>query len=215
MDLASAPPSALAEPSAPLMEQLVDAVERGLSERGQECLDALVGSAQALSLRDTSPAAMLVAALSATAAAQAREDEEVRQRRPGLRGSAWHRAALPHNPPASRLRTPCRSAATPHTKPARQPRPPRPQGQVYDLAQQVEAQAAAAAALLDGLGATLAELERSAARAAVEAETHRHKAPEELAKVAKYRAQQAQHAANLEALGYDSKVGPGRGGRAV
>lgn len=206
MDLASAPPSA------PLLEQLVDAVERGLSERGQECLDSLVGSAQALSLRDTSPAAMLVAALSAAAAAQAREDEEVRQRQPGFRGSAWHRAALPHNPPASRLRTPRRSAATPHTKSAR---PPRPQGQVYDLAQQVEAQVAAAAALLDGLGATLAELERSAARAAVEAETHRHKAPEELAKVAKYRAQQAQHAANLEALGYDSKVGPGRGGRAV
>lgn len=80
------------------------------------------------------------------------------------------------------------------------------QEQVYDTIKQLEAQAEVASALLNSLNTALAELERASVKAAVEAEAHRQKAPEELAKVDKYRAQQRQYAADLQELGYEDKV---------
>ncbi|GAB4813416.1 hypothetical protein N2152v2_000462 [Parachlorella kessleri] len=138
--------------------QVLNAVQNSLSDAAQDCLEALASSAQALSLRDVSSGAMLLAALEAVSAAQAVEDEEAR---------------------------------------------------AYDLIKQLEAQAAVVAQLLEGLSATLGEVEQASVTAGVEAETHRLKAPEELAKVDRYRAQQAQHAARLAALGYDDTLSHG------
>ena len=57
--------------------QVLNAIQSSLSETAQDCLEALAGSAQALSLRDVSSAGVLLAAMEAVLAAQAAQDEEV------------------------------------------------------------------------------------------------------------------------------------------
>jgi hypothetical protein len=57
------------------------------------------------------------------------------------------------------------------------------QERAYDLIKQLEAQATAAAALLEALNGTLGELERASVKLGVETEAYQQKAPEDLAKV--------------------------------
>lgn len=77
---------------------------------------------------------------------------------------------------------------------------------MYDLTHGLQAQAATATLLLKSLESTLDDLDRSSAKEAVEKETHLKKAEADAAKVGKYKLQQEQNAARLEAAGFHPEV---------